>query len=86
MPNTPIIKRKDFGISVAVFEWNKDGKDSYSAVLQRSYKKKDSEEYVNETINMHIEDLLRMAELLKSSYRFYTNYMMKKIENKKNGI
>lgn len=70
----PVIKLKDFGVSTAVFEWVRDGKKSYSISLQRSYKKKDSDEYVNETINLYPEDLLKYAHLLERTYDAYNAY------------
>lgn len=75
MPNTPIIKLRDYGVSTAVFEWDRDGKKSYSISLQRSYKKKDEKEYTNETINIYPEDLLRYAYLLQKTYGAYNDYI-----------
>lgn len=71
---TPVIKLIDFGVSTAVFKWERDGKKSYSVSLQRSYKKKDSDEYVNETINLYPEDLLKYAHLLEKTYDAYNDY------------
>lgn len=75
MANTPVIKIKDFGVSTAVFEWaNQDGKKSYSIALQRSYKKKDAQDYTEETINMYPEDLLKFAALLTRTYNELVDY------------
>ena len=75
MTNAPVIKIKDFGVSTAVFEWaNQDGKKSYSIALQRSYKKKDSQDYTEETINMYPEDLLKFAALLTRTYNELVDY------------
>lgn len=68
MANAPIKKIKDYPLTVAIFEWNKDGKKSYSISLQRSYKKKDTGEYVNETINLYPEDLLKFQNLTSVAY------------------
>lgn len=69
----PIKKLKDFGVSTAIFEWtNNDGKKNYTISLQRSFKKKDSEEYVNETINLFPEDLLKFAKILENTYNELT--------------
>lgn len=70
----PVIKLRDFGVSTAVFEWDRDGKKSYSISLQRSYKKKDAKEYTNETINLYPEDLLKYAHLLEKTYDAYNAY------------
>ena len=75
MANAPVIKIKDFGVSTAVFEWaNQDGKKSYSIALQRSYKKKDAQDYTEETINMYPEDLLKFAALLTRTYNDLADY------------
>ena len=75
MANAPVIKIKDFGVSTAVFEWaNQDGKKSYSIALQRSYKKKDAQDYTEETINMYPEDLLKFAALLTRTYNELVDY------------
>lgn len=70
----PIVKLRDFGVSTAIFKWNNNGKETYSVSLQRSYKKKDSDEYVNETINLYPEDLLKYAHLLERTYDAYNAY------------
>lgn len=80
MANEPIIKLRDFGVSTAVFEWKNDNKKSYSISLQRSYKKKDSDEYVNETINLYPEDLLKYAQLLEQTYQKYVNYRISEFD------
>lgn len=74
MPSTPVVKLKDFGVSTAIFEWERDGKKSYSIALQRSYKKKDEKEYTNETINLYPEDLLKFAHILTRTYDAYNAY------------
>ena len=75
MPNLPIFSNKDMGLSVACFEWDQqDGKKNYSFSIQRGHKKKDSEEYENETINCYADDLLRLANLCQRAYTQYTHY------------
>ena len=75
MAYTPVIKIRDFGVSTAVFEWNNpDGKTSYSIALQRSYKKKDAQEFTEETINMYPEDLLKFANILIRTYNDLADY------------
>lgn len=68
MANAPIKKIKDYPLTAAIFEWDKDGKKSYSVSLQRTYKKKDTGEYVNETINLYQEDLLKLVNLANITY------------------
>ena len=75
MPNLPILSSKDMGLSVACFEWNQqDGKKNYSFSIQRSHKKKDSEEYENETINCYADELLKLANLCQRAYNQYVKY------------
>lgn len=75
MANAPIKKLRDYGLSTAIFEWNNDGKKSYSISLQRSYKKKDATEYTNESINLYPEDLLKLSRLLERTYDSYLALM-----------
>ena len=75
MANAPIKKLRDYGLSTAIFEWNNDGKKSYSISLQRSYKKKDATEYTNESINIYPEDLLKLSRLLERTYDSYLALM-----------
>ena len=78
MPNLPVLSSKDMGLSVACFEWNQqDGKKNYSFSIQRSHKKKDSEEYENETINCYSDDLLKIANLCQRAYNQYIQYRQK---------
>ena len=65
----PVIKRQDGQLKFAVFKFiTEDGKARYSIQGQRSYKKKGTEEWVQETINMFPEDLLRLANLATTTY------------------
>lgn len=75
MPTLPILSSKDMGLSVACFEWKQDdGKKNYSFSIQRSHKKKDSEEFENETINCYADDLLKLANLCQRAYNQYVKY------------
>lgn len=81
MSNAPILVASDYMMKVSVFEHNRDGKDNYSFCLQRSYKKKDTDEYVNETINLFPEDVLKMSHLLDSAYAMLRGYRNNKQRN-----
>ena len=65
----PIIKRKDGQLSFAVFKFNtEDNKVHYSIQVQRSYKKKGSEEWIQENISMFPDDLLKLSNLATTTY------------------
>ena len=64
----PVIKLNDKGISIAVFEFKNDFGKTFSANLQRSYKKKDSEEWTREEIHCYEDDLLKIANLCTQTY------------------
>ena len=67
----PVIQERDKGLSISVFEKEKetaDNKKYYSVCLQRSYKKKGESEYTREEINLYKEDLLLLANLAQTSY------------------
>lgn len=78
--SAPILVASDFLMKVSVFEHNRDGKDSYSFCLQRSYKNKNGE-YVDETINLSPEDLLKMSALLDDAYAMLRGYRSNKARN-----
>lgn len=69
MNEKPIIQRKDGNISMSVFyNATEDGKGYYSIQLQRSYKKKDDQDWTRETINMFPEDLLKLENISGCTY------------------
>ena len=69
MADTPIIQRKDGNISMSVFyNHTTDGKGYYSIQLQRSYKKKDDQDWTRETISMFPEDLLKLENMSGCTY------------------
>lgn len=69
MNEKPIIQRKDGNISMSVFyNQTNDGKGYYSIQLQRSYKKKDDQDWTRETINMFPEDLLKLENIAGCTY------------------
>ena len=69
MNEKPIIQRKDGNINMSVFyNATKDGKGYYSIQLQRSYKKKDDQDWTRETINMFPEDLLKLENIAGCTY------------------
>jgi len=77
----PIIQVKDRTLSVSIFEritndlsTNEESR-SYGACCQRSYKKKDSDQWEREQINMFPEDMLKMANLLTKAYNHTTDHI-----------
>ena len=69
MNERPIIQRKDGNISMSVFyNPTTDGKGYYSIQLQRSYKKKDDQDWTRETISMFPEDLLKLENISGCTY------------------
>ncbi len=69
MNEKPIIQRKDGNINMSVFyNIGSDGKGYYSITLQRSYKKKGSEEWTRETIGMFQDDLLKLENIAGCTY------------------
>ena len=70
MANKPILSLKDGALSVAVFEWKKEGqKPSYTFSVQRSFKKdKDKDEWTTETLNCFPEECVRLSTMLYGAY------------------
>ena len=69
MKEKPIIQRRDGNITMSVFyNTTDDGKGYYSVRLQRSYKKKGSEEWTQEKINLFTDDLLRLENIAGCTY------------------
>lgn len=65
----PIKTLRDGAIKTAVFEQQTtDGRTSYSVVLERSFKKKDSTEWESQKLNIFAEDLLKIASLCERTY------------------
>lgn len=70
----PVVQARDRNLSASVFSREVDLKGDgvmrtvYSISIQRSYKRKDSQEWQRETINLNIDDCLRFAELARSIY------------------
>ncbi len=74
MENKPIISNRDRKLSASVFkrlstDENGVNRTVYSVCVQRSWKKKDSEEFDREQINLFPDDLLRFADLFTRTYR-----------------
>ena len=66
---TPVIKISDRNISIAVFEFQGNGSGTtISFSIQRSYKSKQTNEWVNETIKCYEDDLLKLANLCVRAY------------------
>ena len=65
----PVITRKDKNLNFSVFRnTTPDGRAYYSIQLQRSYKKKDAQDWTHETINLFPDDLLKLANLSSVTY------------------
>ena len=70
----PVIQTRDRNLSASVFCREVDLKGDgvlvpmYSICIQRSYKRKDSQEWQRENINLNLDDCLRMGELVRSVY------------------
>lgn len=65
----PVIKIKDRGLSIGVFEYkNQDGSISLSCDLQRSFKKKDAQDWTRENIHCYEDDLLKIANICTRAY------------------
>lgn len=60
----PIKKIRDRGLSIAIFQHDKN----LSFSLQKSWKKKDSEEFESQTMILFEDDMLRLSELLRKAY------------------
>lgn len=74
MANAPVKKISDYPFGLSIFEHtNENGRKTYSVSLQRSYKKKDTGEYVNETMNMYEEDLLKLSTATEMAYWVINN-------------
>lgn len=79
----PMIKIKDRGLSSAVFAYqNQDGSVNLSVSIQRSYKKKDAQEWTQEHISCYEDDLLKIANLCTRTYNAIVNYRDKKSQQK----
>ena len=82
MNEKPIIQRKDSNLSFAVFKnETEDGKTYYSIQFQRSYKKKDSEEWTQEKVKLFPDDLLKVSNLASVIYTDLVAYSRKQKEN-----
>lgn len=72
--NKPVINQRDRNLSASVFcrkvDLKGDGKlvPMYSVCLQRSYKKKGDDEWQRETINLNLDDCLRLCNLAQGIY------------------
>ncbi len=72
--NKPVIQNRDRLLSASVFSREVDFKSDgnyqtvYSVCVQRSYQKKDSQEWFRENINLSPDECLRLANLLIQTY------------------
>lgn len=70
--NQPIIKKRNGSFSVAIFAENKQSQSgveyiSYSAVLQKSYKDPQTQEWKQQSINMFENNMAEVALLLQAT-------------------
>lgn len=68
MGNTPVKNVRDGAFSCAIFETEVDGKKNHQISLDKAFKRKDSEEWEHQRINLFPEDLLRIASLCERTY------------------
>lgn len=69
----PLFTLRDRGLSVSAFQSN----DNVSFAVQKSWKKKDSNEYERREINLFEDDLLKLARLFVSAYAESVKYRAK---------
>lgn len=74
----PIKKIQKGSISGAVFE-NQYGK---SVVIQKGYKKKDTDEWVNSNINLFLNELQKVKEICDELCKTYAEDIKKEQERK----
>lgn len=77
MSNQPTITTRDRGLSISIFEREKDGQKTYGACLQRSWKDKNTEEWKREQINLFPDELLKIANLSQVAYNDLRNHLSK---------
>lgn len=78
--NEPVIKISDRGLSVGVFEFvNQDGSKNISCNIQRSFKKKDAQDWTRENIHCYEDDLLKIANICTSAYNAIVSRRTKKV-------
>lgn len=83
MSNKFAFQTRDRSLSVSFFEKERENDKGfmetlYSASLQRSYRKKNSEELVNENINLIPDELLKVSNLCLKAYNELTKYAQSK--------
>ena len=78
--NEPIIKIRDRGISIGVFEFvNQDGTKNISCDIQRSFKKKDAQDWTRENIRCYEDDLLKIANICTRAYNAIMSHRAKNV-------
>lgn len=77
MNNQPVISTRDRGLSISIFEREKDGQKTYGACLQRSWKDKNTDEWKREQINLFPDELLKIANLAQKTYNELMAYLQK---------
>jgi len=79
----PIISTQDRALRIGVFKFfNPDGSENLSVNIQRSFKKKDAQDWTREEIHCYDDDLLRMANLCTRVYNAIQTYRAKNAQQK----
>lgn len=80
--NPPIIKIQDRSLAIGVFEFvNQDGSRSISCDLQRSFKRKDAQEWTRENIHCYEDDLLKIANVCTRAYNAIISHRAKNTQS-----
>lgn len=70
----PVIKLSDRALSIGVFVFkNQDGTENISCDIQRSYKKKDAQDWTRENIHCYEDELLKIANICTRAYNAICN-------------
>jgi hypothetical protein len=68
MTNKPVLNFRDGALSAGVFEGDNERGKFFNISLQRSFKKKDSDEWERQSLSLFPEDLLKIAVLCERTY------------------
>jgi len=80
----PIISVQDRSLRIGVFKFfnSADGSENLSVNIQRSFKKKDAQDWTREDIHCYDDDLLRLANLCTRVYNAIQTYRAKNAQAK----
>lgn len=80
----PVIKIKDRTLSIGVFVFkNQDGSENISCDIQRSYKRKDDQDWTRENIHCYEDDLLKIANICTRAYNAIISHRAKNAQTQK---